>query len=312
MEAQVNNQSAAETATATAEGASAPTTTTTHNFILPRPHLSASAIANLLKCQRKFEFDYIENRPRKTSPAQLVGLVGHSTYESYYTDKLKGAYLLTGEQMSELAITFLEEKILEGEFSSPVDKDALIPNIKNTTTDYINFVGVRTTPKVVEEEIRYISECGVEILGYVDLIREPNEYEIQGSQETDTAPPEILADYKITGKKWPLANLTKSLQFHLYAMATGIQSIEIQNVVNSKKKGIPKQTNLEHFLQPEQDLSSNIRLLRHTFPTSSFAHVERIILGAAKIITAGNFMPTDPSNWWCDPRFCDHYQECRG
>ena len=308
MEAQVNNQ------TETATGASAPIATPTHNFILPRPYLSASAISNLLKCQRKFEFDYIENRPRKTSPAQLVGLVGHSTFESYYTDKLKGSYLLTGEQMSELAITFLEDKLLESEFSEPVDKDALIPSIKNTTTDYINFVGVPTTPKVVEEEIRYKSRCGVEILGYVDLIREPNEHELAAStsQETAAPPSEILADYKITGKKWPLANLTKSLQFHLYAMATGIQSVEIQNVVNSKKKGTPKQTSVEHFLQPEQDLSSNIRLLRHTFPTSSFDHIERIIEGAAKIITAGNFMPTDPSNWWCDPRFCDHYQECRG
>ena len=282
----------------------------THNFNLPKDYLSASSIATAMQCGWKFYYRYIENISTPSSGAATMGKITHKVYEKYYSDKISNPFaVLNGTQMADLSVDILNEELKDTEVAgTEFNKDAIIPTLKNITEGYVNIVGTKTTPKVVETEIRYKSKCGVDILGYIDLIREKNEFEaaVENFQFS-----EIIADYKITGKKWAAGNLTHSLQFQLYALATGISRVEIHNVVNSPKIISAKEISPEKYLDQQQDVGTGIRLLRESFPTEN-EYMERVIASVAGSISAGNFMPTDPSNWWCSEKFCGYYHMCRG
>lgn len=271
-------------------------------FTLPKGYLSASAISTLLRCQKQYEFRYIHDIIAPPSVALLLGSATHATFEDYFEDYLATKVRKPSKNVADISVAKLEEEITKRDFKlTGSEFDSAVYEIRGLTTAYIDNVGVTIEPASVEDEFRYVTEHGIEILGYIDL---KNHLGIG-------TPAEKLGiiDYKITGKKWNKAKLENSLQFHLYTMSTGITDIEIHNLVKgSKSKTLPKKPPVDGVL----DITSNIRVISHTFDDSEHDHFSELVLQCARQITSGIFLPCDPESWCCNESWCGYWHLCRG
>lgn len=276
-------------------------------FNLPKPYLSASAINSFIRCQMQYKFRYIDGIILPPNASMLGGSAVHAGNEGYFQDILDGgSSRMTPAMVAELAQVSMEEMAveqncpLEGEY-----KDVAMKEVAIASASYIENIGQYTEPLAVEEEIHYMSRCGVDILGYIDLSRAPYPHEVG---ITDA----VIVDYKFTGKKMALPQVENSLQFHLYAMATEVMDIEVHNIVRSTKpsKTLPKGGGMPG--EPVQDKASNIRVLHHRFRGDEFDHIENMIEATATAISAGNFIPCDMGAWNCNDKWCGYWHLCRG
>lgn len=283
------------------------------NYILPRSYLSASSIGTLLKCPKQFEFRYVQGIIIPPGAALITGTAMHKTCETYYRDAMTSTTRLTGSQAADLAVVSLEEVLDSGEhiITSTEVEDAK-STLQMIAKTYVQEIAQNIKPIAVEEEVRYKSACGVDILAYLDLRRELpfSDEASKALKETGVVDNEGICDYKITSKKWNLGDLRNSLQFNLYSMITGIGNIEIHNMIKGSKvsKKLPAKPAADGVL----DITSNLRVLQYTFNGSQVDYFEGLIESAARLITSGIFMPCDPTAWCCTPDWCGYWNLCRG
>ncbi len=121
----------------------------------------------------------------------------------------------------------------------------------------------------------------------------------------------VLCDYKFTGKKWSLGQLKNNLQFMLYRYMTGVQQQEIHNMRKGGAGKITKDCS-DDFLAEEQDITSNLRILRTSFNADNTEYVEHVVHSVATAITSGIFTPCDPESWCCNETWCGYWNRCRG
>lgn len=274
-------------------------------FNLPKKYLSASAISTLLRCPKQFEFRYIHEIVSPPSIAPITGKAAHGAFEKYYLDAMSTKTVrMKPKAVAEASVDFLKEELKESELTlPPAEYDAVAEDLQDMTESYVEHVGIHTRPFAVETEFTYVSQCGVELFGYLDLLEEIGPEDICESEELG------IADYKVTKTKWNMAKLTNSLQFNLYSMATGIPQVTIHNLVKGpRSKTLPKKPNPEGVV----DITNKIRLLKTTFNPEFKQHFENLIYSAAKLITVGVFMPCDPEAWCCNSEWCGYWNFCRG
>ena len=289
-----------------------------HKYTLPREYLSASQINMFLRCPKQYEFRYIKQIVSPPAIALLTGVSGHAGFEAYYQDVIAGNTPMTHTQVFEYTVACLEDEAKEQEYEFPAgEKDSTIRVLQNVIEPYITNVAPTIIPVAVEQEIRYEANCGVEVLGYVDLFRKPSNLDLAGldpdSEEYEAeASTEKIVDYKFTAKKWSPSKLKNDLQFNLYTLATGLGDVEIHNLTKTEKAHKLNTIKKGDFTKEAQDLASNIRILRHRFDGSEFNHVETLIKDVAESITTGNFPPCAMDAWCCTEKFCGYWDRCRG
>lgn len=238
----------------------------------------------------------------------LQGKAVHKTNEMIYNDKKAGLPLIPRKQAAELLVynfdTALKEAVEEENFTPPptIDKDMLYGEIINVGCEYIRTIVPHIIPVATELEFIYESRCGVDILMYIDLVK-------QSIPELPMS--RAIVDYKITGKKWTYAQLAGDLQFMLYTKSLGISEVEIHNLVKGKKKD-PVKTNYVNNYVNELDINASLKCIKTTYKENEYNHLETIIESAARLISSGVFMPADPSSWVCTEKWCEFYRECRG
>lgn len=263
-----------------------------------------------------YEFKYVKLTPGKQSVALYTGLGFHKGGETFYKAIIDNKPKLRKKDVVEVSVTHIEELTQKDAFNLGTEKDNVVSTLKNIVDPYIDYVVPRVTPVAVEQEVRYESVCGVPVMGIVDLLRrftpEDSRVESYSAHTISDSETLVVCDYKVTGKKWPLSRLQNSIQFLIYTLATGITSVEIQNMTKSEKKARPLGTDTLHWSEPSQDVASNIRMLRHAYAPEEYIHLERIIELVAKQISAGIFPPCNPDSWWCSEAFCDYWHLCRG
>lgn len=256
-------------------------------YTLPRGYLSASQIDRYLKCPKQYEFAYIKEIKSPPEIAMLKGSAAHKGFEVYYQEKMSGSRL-TPNQVVEFAVLELRELAKTQELKiQDTEENEVIESLENVIETYITSVGERTEPEATEKEIDYYTSENVKVIGYLDLLRKPSEEEV--GVITDS----IICDYKITGRKWTADRLKNSLQFNIYALATGLPNVEIHNVVDTTKK-------------------TDIYIIGNRFDGKEYNHLETIINSVAQGISAGYFPPCSLDSWWCNPTWCGYYHMCRG
>ena len=273
-------------------------------YTLPKEYLSASQISLLQKCGRQYELRYVEGKKSHSNINMVSGSSIHKTNEMLYTDKRNGVSPLTQKQVAELTIYNFDTIVTEEDLP-PVpakDKDIYYSDIIPVAVDYAEHIVPYITPIATELEFTYTSKCGVDILMYIDLIKQLREEDPNSRS---------VVDYKITGKKWSIAQLTGSIQFMLYTKALGIPNIEIHNLIRKDKRSIPKNKYTPTY-EKELDISQNLKCLQMEYPPREYDHVENIIERSARQISAGVFPMADPSSWICTEKFCSYWDICRG
>ncbi len=277
-----------------------------HNFNLPKAYLSASAINSYQVCGIKYKKRYIDNKKGASNAALITGSAGHNTLETYYYDKIAGNQLLTAPQVQEYSVAALEIEADKNDFTlTGPAKDTAVIELHNILGNYIDLVAPYVTPIAVEEEVTYTTECGVDLLGYIDLIRD--DFAIQRPKQS------VCVDYKFTASKWSHSKLIDSLQLMIYSVVTDTPTIEIQNFLKSKSPPAANFFHLDERFAPQQDVASNIRFLRHTFDIPKLTtYVNAVVKSVATGISKGVFTHCDPSHWLCSEKWCEYYAECRG
>ena len=276
-------------------------------FCLPRGYLSASAIKTFLRCPSQYMHRYVDGLIEPPKVEAFVGSLGHAGLEAWYSEVISSGIRLPASaalEAAEAKISSLEEQY-EVKVTSQ-EKDDMLKLLPEVLNPYIAKVASRVTPLSVEEEATAYTSRGVKLLGYLDLIREMDEEEYEYN-----ASGLVLCDYKLTGKKWSVGQLVNNLQFMIYRYMTGIQQQEIHNM---KKGGPPKITRecSTDFMAPEQDVTSNIRILRASFMADNTEYVEHVVHSVATSITLGAFPPCDPESWCCNEKWCGYWGRCRG
>ena len=277
-------------------------------YQLPRGYLSASQISSYLKCGMQYYYRYIEGVSTPPNIAMMTGSACHSGFETYYQDCIDEGKpsVLTGPQVAEIAITSIEEEAEEKDIALVGDvKDQVVTEIQTGITSYIDHVAPKVIPLAVEKEIRFDLAPGLEVLAYIDLVR----------AASGEVPGGVVCDYKITGKKWALPQLKNSIQFLLYAIGMEMEDVEIHNIRKTtghvavvKDKG-----DAPGWESPSQDITNNIRILRHTFnEEAEKSHIVTLTKSVAENITKGVFMPCAPDAWNCNPTWCGYWGMCRG
>ena len=278
-------------------------------YELPKGYLSASSMDTLLKCPRMFEFRYIENRRKPSNKMLALGSITHGAFETYYRDVMDNTDddRLTGRQMVEMTMDHVMPDWFDNNETDITERDReeieeVVPDV---VENYVDRVGCSITPVGVEKEVDFVMENQVPVKAYLDLVREtPNG---QG-----------LVDYKVSGKAWQLARLQNSLQFMLYSYITGIQDVQIQNIIkpaSGKKIVIDDKYEVkdaESHGTYEFRAGSGLNILGHRFADSQKHYLEELVERCAQLITTGVFTLTAPGNWWCSPVYCDYWAFCRG
>jgi len=280
-------------------------------YLLPRGYLSASQISTYLRCGMQYYFRYIEQKSSPPNIAMMTGSACHKGFETYYQDTIDEGEpsVLTGAQIAELAIAEIEEEAAEKEV--PLvgeEKDNTVIEIQTAITSYIDHVAPKIVPTAVEKEITFDITENIPILAYIDLIRKKNDQEMyQGSS------PSVICDYKVTGKKWALNQLTNALQFMLYAIGLEVGNVEIHNLRKTTANIKQMKDAPDGWATPSQDVTTNIRILRHTFDNAAEQqHIISLVTRVAEGITKGNFLPCLPDEWCCTPKWCGYWHLCRG
>jgi len=278
-------------------------------YNLPREYISASQLGMYLRCGLQYKYRYIDGISKPPGIAMLQGTAFHETNEQYYQDVIDAKKPFTPEQAAEFSVTCFEEASEEGglKVQGPV-KDVIAAELTHTTEGYITHVAPFIEPISTEEEIRYQTNCGVTLLGYLDLRRRAHPWELAAFPEQT----EVLVDYKLGGKKWTANQLENSLQFMLYTIATGVRTVEIHSIVRSAKKPKVSKVTDTQKIAPVVNVASNMALVRHGFNGDEYEHVENLISKVVEGITKGVFMPCDPSGWMCGPKWCGYWDMCRG
>lgn len=279
-----------------------------HNFTLPKKYLSASAIKTFLGCPRQYMYRYVEGIISPPSAAAFTGKVGHKVLETHYTDIMDGRTPLPADKAADFSVACLERMLQDEEQEiQDFDKDTVIGEVRNSSSAYVEHVAPGIVPRGVEVEFRYETACGVELLAYVDLIREPKD-----SERAVDITQNVVCDYKFTNKKWSIGQLRDNLQFMVYSAVTGIRNMEIQNVVKTTKAHKARKAPEDADLLAKHDPTSHIRMLRHQFPAGVDVFVDSLVERVASAISTGVFAPCDPESWRCSPKWCGYWDKCRG
>ncbi len=267
-------------------------------FTLPNDYLSASSLNCLLMCPRMYEFRYVDKLLVPPTASMLTGTALHRTFETYYKGVIANPdNRLTPDQMADLATATFEETLTtEEHYLKPEEIEDAAVTVRELSASYVESVAGTIMPLAVEEQHVWTARCGVPMLAYIDL-----RHQLPDGGEG-------IIDYKVTTKRWAPDKLVNSLQFNLYALGTGLQRVEVHNLV----KAAPVKRSAAKSIDGVTDIAPNLRILRHAFDGSGNGHLEDIIESSARLITAGVFTPCAMDAWNCNPEWCSYWYLCRG
>jgi hypothetical protein len=223
------------------------------------------------------------------SVSLVIGINTHKTIEKNLTSKIETGALLPTEEIKDtardLATKSWDEEILldpeEVLAKAQVQADSVDTTISLSVLHH-EVLAPTLRPKTIER--RWV----IQLEGFP--------YDLGGTwdiQEEDG----VLRDTKTAAKSPTQNDADRSDQLTLYSMASKI----CENVappymcVDTLVK--LKEPKLITFATT-RDQAQNESLLRR---------IER----AAEVIDGGRFMPANPTDWWCNPRFCGYAPTCK-
>lgn len=260
-----------------------------------KPQLHQSHIAMLARCGEQYRRRY---RCGDRCPPGIAAHIGSGNHAAHALDMnrvLATGSLAALEETHEAVIKCLDarwdadgvllfgddlkrpEKVLRGEA-----KDLAVK---------LNTVRHEVLAPVLEP-VRVSQKWVVELAGYP--------YDLAG--EMDLEAKDGLHDLKTTGR-WPdMSEADDSLQLTTYAMA--------RNVCDNIP--MPQDVHLDYVcgVKNRNKLSTGVKRQKSV---RTQEHIDALLARLERVMTTLDkdaFLPTDPSNWWCSPRWCGYHSTC--
>ena len=255
---------------------------------LPRGYLSPSQVDMYLRCGVQYMKRYVEGKIAPPGVALVEGSSIHKALEVALTEKKNSNTVAPVSVMLDAWSDRWKEGRKEvvdwGDISETSTAHAVEKRARAFITEYQTNHLPKVHPIEVEKLTRgVVGESRVPVLGYIDLVHIAEPDILNGAE---------IVDHKVLKAAKTEAQVENDLQLSLYAHCEGIRNVAFNCFVKTK---IPKISKVKTS-RTRRDLD----------------WMENVFNSVAVNISAGVFMPCDPTGWACTPKYCGYYRDCRG
>jgi len=293
--------------------------------------LSSSSLSLLSRCGQAWVYRYIMRVPRRQTTQMVTGRAVHRFVAQGLNRKAVGVGLPSREEVYDTAPIIVREEWESDEIQLSEEEVALgiqptqervIDETRVTSTGFTELHAPTIEPVVDRKgprvERRFeIRVAGVPVIGYVDVEHQravedanpPREVgspvpagemrptAVSGRAEAESEPdPGIVSiDVKTRGVMTTAETLPGGLQQDIYATAAWARDGTLpRNELIQLKRG----TTEGRRIPIEQRTKAHVVALA------------RRVEAAVKVIEAEAFLPAQPDEWWCSPRWCGYWNIC--
>lgn len=251
-------------------------------YALPKGYLSSSQITSYILCPRKYKYTYIDELPRLPNENLIIGRGVSRGLE---------VYNLTKSSLKNLdeIISATQDNI--SDYEEQVGKDICATSLgvaKQCIETYIKHIQKNKLDNYIvvsAEEMKEVNINGIKIVYVPDLIK-----------SDITTLDDVIVDYKTsTRQTYTPESIKYDIQTSIYALAEGINNVEIDEMIKPTKKN-PVKIAISESIKTQE----------------SFDDVVDIIENTAKAISSDIFPRCDYKHWICSPKYCDYWSLCRG
>jgi len=247
-----------------------------------------STLSTISRCGMQAYYRYIEGIRSAPGIAALAGTATHKAVERNLRAKIETGQLLPLEDVrgaaAEAARDGFEQEVLLTPEEATVGRENLmgqtIDRVVKLAELHATQAAPRIQPTAVEQVFRLETGGRIALEGTVDVV--------EASKGT-------LRDTKTTGKAYAPDAAANSVQKDFYALMAqqhglAIKDFKLDVLVQSGKK------------TAYQEVSSPT-------PTDHEPLLRRID-AAVRVFDSGAFMPADPNDWCCNPKWCGYWSKC--
>ncbi len=263
---------------------------------LPRGYISVSQVTQFLKCGMAYYFRYVEDRTVPGNNFTVQGRGIHKAAEILHLSLMNTPTALpTEEAMSAIYSDLHDKEVSDG---------AVLIDEKDW--GFVKDEGIRMTQSYRKGALGELNDpdTGLPMLAVRPIAAERVVKVMLSPEESEPIPflgvidleePDTIADVKSKKKAATQGECDNSLQLTLYAHILGKPFVRLDQIVKPTK-------------------TLGVRYLRRSSKrTSSDAkHALNVVRDMTGAVTAGNFMRTNPDNWWCSEKWCAYWGSCRG
>lgn len=247
-----------------------------------------STLATISRCGMQAYYRYVEGIRSAPGIAALTGTATHRAVERNLREKMRSGSLLPLEAVREAAC----DAVLDG-FSQDVllTSDELTQsreNLVGSTIDRaVKLAELHATacapnlePTAVEQRFRLETGGSIALEGTADVVE---------------AGKGVLRDTKTTGKAYAADAAANSVQKDFYALMAEKSGLKLREFKLDVLVGSGKKIAYQEVSSPT--------------PTDHEPLLRRID-AAVRVFDSGAFMPADPSDWCCNPKWCGYWSRC--
>jgi hypothetical protein len=255
-----------------------------------KPQLHQSQLSMYANCGLAYYFRYVEGRRLAPGIAAITGTATHKSIESNLAHKIDTGELLPLEQVTEIARDAVHhaweaEGVMLDDEEKGQGEDKLRGSVVDTAVKLARLHHQQLAPTIepvaVEKKFKLeLPMLPVDLVGTIDV------------EEADG-----LRDHKCFKRSPSQLEVDRSLQLTLYSLAKrtidGREPRRISLDVLLKRKRGPKITTIS--------------------TTRTVEDYHRLLDRISRITTAidkGDFIPSNPDNWRCSPRWCGYFGLC--
>ena len=261
---------------------------------LPRGYFSLSQYRTYMRCGLQYEYRYIKDIVAPPGVAMIEGSAVHKALEVGLREKKESNKVPPVDVMVDAWRDSFTEKQKEVNWELELaqeqsTKQRLLKDLETRDRQFIQMYNEQHLPKVAPKEVEsrfwtIMGPMAVPILGYIDLIDSG-----EADPELDGA---LVVDHKVVARSKTQHDTDTDLQLTLYSKVSNVPNVGFNAFVKNK--------------------TPVIKNLRSTRTATDYERMEFLVVEIAKAVAAGVFLPADPGDYTCSPKYCGYYHMCHG
>jgi hypothetical protein len=247
-----------------------------------------STLATISRCGMQAYYLYIEGIRSAPGVAALTGTATHKAVERNLREKMRSGNLLPVEEVRQAACEAVldgwQGEVLLSDEEQGKSRDTLVGETIDRAVKLAELHAANAAPRIdptaCEQVFRLETKGRIALEGTVDVV--------EGNKG-------VLRDTKTSGKAYAADAAANSIQKDFYALMAEKSGLQVREFKLDVLVGSARKLNY-------QEVSSQT-------PTDHEPLLRRID-AAVRVFDSGAFMPADPTDWCCSPKWCGYWSRC--